>query len=107
MLHRKLQNVLPRRVIVRVEVDLPGGKGGFWVLLLRLAVRRSTVEDYATWLTAGTSFPVLTMRCNHSRVKLLTPMLLQATRRDVEQDNKLIAHANFGGRTWTALPLWP
>jgi hypothetical protein len=62
---------------------------------------------YATWLTVGTSFPVLTMRCNHSRVKLLTPMLLQATRRDVEQDNKLTARANFGGRTWTALPLWP
>jgi len=35
-----------------------------------------------TWFTAGTTLPVLTMRCNHRRVKLLTPMLLRS--RDVE-----------------------
>jgi hypothetical protein len=71
VLRRKLQDVLPRRVIVRVEVDLRGGNG----FLLYLGVRASRL----TWFTAGTTFPVLTIRCNHSRVKLLTPILLRAT----------------------------
>jgi hypothetical protein len=74
VLRRKFQDVPPRRVVVRVEVDLR--KKAYW-----FSFTQDCAQGYdMTWFTAGTTFPVLTIRCNHSRVKLLTPMLLVSGR---------------------------